>query len=94
MSKKLLDENNVLFSLKQRCIINPVSGCWNWTGAKTGHGYAQTRLGAAHRLVWITANGPITAGLYMCAINAIIKNALTQTIYSLALRPTICETVF
>jgi len=41
------------------------AGCWIWTGRIRG-GYGDCSAGAAHRLAWEAANGPIPAGLFVC----------------------------
>jgi hypothetical protein len=44
--------------------------CVEWAGYRTRCGYGQLRfqgrLGYAHRVAWIRANGPIPAGMQVC----------------------------
>lgn len=61
--------------LKANMKVNPVSGCWEWTGCKRG-GYGHTIVGSrtdgtrrserAHRLAYITWNGEIPDGFEVC----------------------------
>lgn len=45
----------------------PFSGCWIWTGALKGKGYANTgtyrNTQRGHRVTWELRNGPIPKGL-------------------------------
>jgi hypothetical protein len=51
--------------------IDPVSGCWVWTRAKTRAGYGSMAASSprrtlyAHRVVYERAFGPIPAGLHI-----------------------------
>lgn len=38
-------------------------GCWEWRGARNGHGYGLLNKDRAHRLMWEARNGPIPDGL-------------------------------
>lgn len=49
------------------------SGCWEWRGGRSAHGYGTVRKGsadgatmAAHRLSYEVWHGPIGAGLEIC----------------------------
>jgi hypothetical protein len=49
-----------------RCVIDPATNCWNWTGAKTsGYGYLthQAHNYLAHRCAYETFVAPIPEGL-------------------------------
>lgn len=52
--------------IQKKCIPEPNSGCWLWTGALTGKGYGKIslhgRLSAAHRVSWETYRGKIPDG--------------------------------
>jgi len=43
--------------------------CWEWTAAKTGHGYGifqfEGKLQKAHRVAWVLAMGPIPGGMFV-----------------------------
>lgn len=47
--------------------INPISRCWEWTGARTKDGYGQATRGGrnvkAHRHVYQALVGPLTDGV-------------------------------
>lgn len=46
--------------------IDPVTGCWNWKGAKYGNGYGKVmingRMKSAHAVVYERLRGPIPKG--------------------------------
>ena len=48
-------------------IVDPETGCWIWTGAKTANGYGrfrwEGRMQRAHRVAYAAANGDIPAGM-------------------------------
>ena len=53
-----------------KVFIDPVSGCWLWTGAtESRFGYGKFRLGGAsinaHRASWELFRGPIPAGMFI-----------------------------
>ena len=53
-----------------RHVVDPVTGCWNWTGSLRGeYGYGQFWLEgtnvAAHRAAWMIFRGPIPLGLHV-----------------------------
>lgn len=39
------------------------SGCWEWTGSRSAHGYGFVSGGYAHRWTYEAVNGPVPAGL-------------------------------
>jgi HNH endonuclease len=49
---------------------DPITGCLIWQGRPMPNGYCQIRAGKkihlAHRFAWMTAHGPIPAGLQVC----------------------------
>lgn len=53
--------------LFSRIRVDPVTGCWLWTGSTFSSGYGRVRLGDkhdyAHRLIFFLFNGPIPAGV-------------------------------
>lgn len=54
--------------LKSRCVIDPQTGCWLWTGNKTTTGqYAEVRWNGrtrrVHQITYALAKGPIPPGL-------------------------------
>ena len=66
--------------LAARHFVDPVSGCWVWTGAIMGEGYAWCwdgeRMNYAHRLSYEHHVGPIPAGLtidHLCRNRACIN---------------------
>lgn len=56
--------------LEERCIPEPMSGCWLWTAAENGVGYGAMWDGAktrgAHRLMYEVTTGPIPDGFDVC----------------------------
>lgn len=51
-----------------KCVPEPMSGCWLWIGCATPHGYGRIGTGGhtteyAHRLAYLTLIGPIPDGL-------------------------------
>ena len=67
----MLDQTfNDLMDLPQRLLdkvdVNPVSGCWEWTGYRLKTGYARVTFGnvsqIAHRLIYKLIVGPIPDG--------------------------------
>ena len=56
--------NEARFWQRVRKIVN---GCWEWQGARTGHGYGnvfwQSCYVSAHRVAWLLTQGPIPDGL-------------------------------
>lgn len=61
-------------------------GCWRWTRSHSGTGYANSRDGSVHRLVYELVNGPIPVGLqidHLCrnrwCVNPSHLEAVTQT---------------
>lgn len=63
--------------LLSQLIINPATGCWEWSGSKTRQGYAAAirrdgRAVSPHRAAWELWNGPIPDGLeidHLCHTN-------------------------
>lgn len=49
-------------------VVDPETGCWEWTGAIMSRGYGSVAVGGgktdlAHRVAWEAANGPVPDGL-------------------------------
>ena len=46
------------------------TGCWEWSGGKSGSGYGyigfRGRLWRAHRVAWVLTNGEILEGMFIC----------------------------
>jgi hypothetical protein len=62
-------QSALLAALGDRVSIDPVAGCWNWTGClRSGYGVFKVarKSWRAHRYVWTIAHGPIPAGLLGC----------------------------
>ena len=60
--------------------VEKSTGCWLWTGCKTGYGYARLvidgRCREGHRISYELANGPIPAGLHIdhvCHVRACVN---------------------
>ena len=53
-----------------RCLIDPDTGCWNWTSGKDAGGYGGLTVNRkswkAHRYSWFLVNGPIPKGMCIC----------------------------
>lgn len=66
---------NLRRRLEEKFTPEPMSGCWLWHGATTSRGYGSIAVGyhaphrpivrAAHRVMWILANGPVPDGLFL-----------------------------
>ena len=56
--------------LDYRTVRDPETGCLLWIGTRTARGYGRLSIGGkfwlAHRAAWMTRNGPIPAGLFVC----------------------------
>lgn len=50
-------------------VLDPETGCWEWTAARNSKGRARFRVGdrleAASRVAWTLYRGPIPAGLWV-----------------------------
>lgn len=53
-----------------KAMPEPMTGCFLWTGAHTGHGYGQVWTGSknerAHRVAWKLVYGDIPSGIEVC----------------------------
>lgn len=53
----------------ERIVVDDASGCWRWTGGRTGRGYAAVtvdrRSVPAHRYVYAASGRPIPAGMQL-----------------------------
>jgi len=47
-------------------IIDPITGCWNWTGYISPSGYGRHSGKEAHRHAYRTLKGPIPEDCYVC----------------------------
>jgi hypothetical protein len=62
-------QSALLAALGDRVVVDPVTGCWNWTGClRSGYGVFKVagKSWRAHRYVWTIAHGPIPPGLLGC----------------------------
>lgn len=64
-----------------RCIVDPVKGCWLWTGTKLNHdGYArikyQGRLVMAHILSYELKHGPVPVGLELDHVVCSVRHCI------------------
>lgn len=54
----------------EKAMPEPMTGCFLWTGAHTGHGYGQVWTGSknerAHRVAWKLVHGEIPVGMEVC----------------------------
>lgn len=45
-------------------------GCWEWQGGRNWGGYGRFSVGGretvAHRFAWMTTNGPVPSGMFVC----------------------------
>lgn len=65
------DGKTVAERFRARYVVDPVSGCWNWTGGLNGKGYAYIWTGPkrkgdmrqAYKVAWEFKFGPIPKGL-------------------------------
>lgn len=57
-------------ALVDRSVLNPESGCIEWTAGHSTSGYGRVRIDGvqkqAHRVAWELKNGPIPHGLFVC----------------------------
>ncbi len=55
--------------LRDRVVIDPVTGCWVWARGRSSKGYGYATVGgksmAVHRLSWRTVVGPIPDGYWV-----------------------------
>lgn len=68
---KCTASDDTLRRIQDRVVVNQVSGCWDWQGAKNDQGYGQMWISGekkaryTHRLSYEAAVGPIPAGLHI-----------------------------
>lgn len=60
----------VMLRLERKSIVNPVSQCREWMGARTRNGYGKIGIGKktsvpTHRAAWEAVNGAIPDGLFV-----------------------------
>lgn len=57
----------LLAAFADRIAVDPITGCWNWTGTLNDKGYGVLKIVGkawrAHRYIWTVAEGRIAAGL-------------------------------
>lgn len=62
--------DKVIKRFHTKYIIDPITGCWNWTGARTSAGYGELGLNGkivtAHRLSYMIFRGEIPDGFLVC----------------------------
>lgn len=75
-----MSSTKTLSELTQRVLIEPVNGCWLWTGSIDADGYAQVsrggRMTVAHRVFYELVVGPIPAGMeidHLCRKRACVN---------------------
>lgn len=60
--------------IARKIVIDPLSGCWTWTGYRTPEGYGHVKwLGkteSIHRVVFTELEGPIPEGLTLDHVKA------------------------
>lgn len=95
MDSHFFEVDQLPHTLRRRIDVDPVSSCWNWTGAMRHSGYGAmfltgTKSVAAHRYVYEYTVGPIPDGLvldHLCrnrrCVNPVHLEAVTQRINSL-----------
>lgn len=66
----------------EKVVVDQSSGCWNWTAAKSNHGYGNfavwPRYKRAHRFSYETLVGPVPDGLqldHLCRNRACVNPA-------------------
>lgn len=66
VTKHCLVGNDNRLRLEQSRRIDPVTGCWEWTRCRDGHGYGRVwdgeRVSAAHRVAYVVYRGLIPIG--------------------------------
>lgn len=62
-------DTKALARLMSRVEINPITGCWVWTGSRLRDGYGQIgyrgRVARTHRVAYELLVGPIPQGLHL-----------------------------
>lgn len=56
--------------IKKSVVVNDLTGCHEWTAAKSRWGYGRIRVNSrefhVHTLTWEMFNGPVPAGRFVC----------------------------
>lgn len=56
--------------IKKRIEVDPITGCWNWTGVLHKQGYGMIRSGRTHHLThrasYKVFNGDVPSGMFVC----------------------------
>lgn len=62
--------SSVVLRIKEQLFIDPYTGCWNYLGSLSSHGYGRIGVGQlvfrCHRLVFISENGNIPSEMIVC----------------------------
>lgn len=69
-NKAFLLRNGAKNRMEAAFTVDQSSGCWVWSGPKSGRGYCEIFIGGvklrAHRVAYVLWRGPIPYGLYIC----------------------------
>lgn len=70
LDTRALGRMSAVERIERVCVIEPVRGCWNWTGTKDKDGYGSLGFGnkvvRAHRLSHEAFIGPVPTDLLVC----------------------------
>jgi len=67
--------DDIIYKFQVKISVSLSTGCWNWIGQKSEHGYgiisksSHIRAGVktyAHQLSWLIYNGEIPSGMFIC----------------------------
>lgn len=66
-----MSELDLAARIFNRHTVNPVTGCWEWSGSRTSRGYGRFKIPTgkimlAHRASYMVHKGEIPSGLYIC----------------------------
>lgn len=64
--------------IREHIAVDPVSGCWRWTGRHDRYGYGRLGREGAHRVVYRALIGPIPAGKvvdHLCRVPCCVNPA-------------------
>lgn len=67
---RIYHKRDVMERLREKYVVDEVTGCWNWTGRLMPNGYGRMEIDErqmyAHRASWFIHHGEIRDGLYVC----------------------------